>query len=422
MMHFSRLLLPISLLLGLLAACASTGTALASLTVKPDPTLPPLKATTLAEWEVERAGLVGQFEDIMYGTWPEGLAVEFGETRVVDENYLDGRGRLEETLILLGNPDEAGKQRGFSLVVAYPKDVDGPVPVVIGQTFSQNCEVFLSKKVTARNGGTCQSVGFNGFGGWMIKNILGRYIAKAPVEGYFDRGVAYANFYASAIVPDGRKSGASVMSWFRENNDGITADSALNYWAYGWSAAIDLFETDARIDTDRIGIFGHSRHGKSALLAAVYEPRIDLVISHQSGFGGSAANRSTAGETLKKVVASYPHWFTPGFAAYAQSPETLPIDQHQLVALAAPTPLLIGNGRRDVWSDPNSTYENAFLADPIWELYGGEGLNQDGLRAYNPAAELSFSMTGGSHGTTPEDVRAFFAFIDAHFGTVEKNS
>ena len=121
------------------------------------------------------------------------------------------------------------------------------------------------------------------------------------------------------------------------------------------------------------------------------------------------------------MVKSYPHWFAPALQAYADTPEALPIDQHQLLALAAPTPLLIGNGRRDVWSDPNSTYENAFLADPVWELYGGGGLDQDGLRAFNPAAELSFSMTGGSHGTTPEDIKAFFAFIDAHFGTAVKN-
>ena len=83
-----------------LAACASTGTALASLRVNPDPSLPPLTSTSLAEWETERASLISQFETHMYGTWPEGLAVEIGPTRVVDENYLDGRGRLEETVIL----------------------------------------------------------------------------------------------------------------------------------------------------------------------------------------------------------------------------------------------------------------------------------------------------------------------------------
>ena len=406
-----------------LAACASTGTALASLRVNPDPNLPPLTATSLAEWEIEREGLLTQFEEKMYGTWPEGLAVEIGSTRVVDENYLDGRGRLEETVIALGAPDEEGRRRAFFLVVAYPKDVTGPMPVMIGQTFSQNCQVFLSTKVTARNGGTCaeDEIGFSGFGGWAIKTILGRYIAKAPVAQYFDRGIAYANYYASQIVPDGAGAGSAVMADYRANNEGVTADSALTYWGYGWSAAIDYLETDVRIDQDRVGIFGHSRHGKAALLAAIYEPRIDLVISHQSGFGGSASNRARVGERFDRVVKSYPHWFTPALQAFADAPETLPIDQHQLVALAAPTPLLIGNGRRDVWSDPNSTYENAFLADPIWELYGGKGLDQDGMRGFNPAAELFFSMTGGSHGTTPEDVEAFFAFIDAHFGTAGKN-
>lgn len=404
-----------------LAACASTGTALASLKVAPDPGLPSLEVTSLEAWESERVGLITQFEDLMYGTWPEGLAVEFSETRVVDDNYLDGRGRLEETLVVLGAPDTEGARRAFFLVVAYPNDVTGPMPVIIGQTFSQNCQVFLSRKVTASNGGTCQTVGFNGLGGWAVKSILGRYIAKAPVEQYFDRGIAYANFRAAAIVPDRADRGADVMAGFRASNEGVTASSALTYWAYGWSAAIDLFESDERIDKTRIGIWGHSRHGKAALLAPIYEPRIDLVISHQSGFGGSASNRSRAGERFDRVVKSYPHWFTPGLQAYADAPETLPIDQHQLLALVAPTPLLIGNGRRDVWSDPNSTYENAFLADPVWELYGGEGLNQDGLRDFNPAAELSFGMTGGSHGVTPEDIDMFFSFIDAHFGTHVKN-
>ncbi len=404
-------------LLPVLAACASTGTQYASLKVAPDPDLPPITSTTLDAWEVERKTVQAQFEDLMYGTWPEGLSVTLGETRIVDENYLDGRGRLEETPILLGDPDVEDGQRVFLLVVAYPKNVDGPMPVVIGQTFSDNCQVFQSRDLTASRPGACDQIDFRGFGGWAIKTILGRYIAKAPMEDYFDRGIAYANFYASSIVPDSARGGTFVMDKIRQNNAGITASSALTYWGYGWSAAIDFFEQDARIDQDRIGIIGHSRHGKSALLASVYEPRIDLVISHQSGFGGSASNRSRAGERIDRVAKSYPHWFTPAFQPYAADPETLPFDQHHLIALAAPTPLLIGNGRRDVWSDPNSSYEAAYLADPIWELQGSEGLQQDGLKDYNPSADLSFGMTGGSHGITPEDVKMFFRFIDAHFGT-----
>jgi len=215
MIRFLQSVTALLILAYVLAACASTGTAFASLKVQPDPDLPPLRATTLAEWEVEKVGLREQFETLMYGTWPEGLAVEFGQTRVVDENYLDGRGRLEETIIALGKPDADGRRRAFHLVVAYPKGVEGPMPIVIGQTFSQNCQVFLSDKVSARNGGTCDEdqLGFNGFGGWAIKTILGRYIAKAPIEQYFERGMAYANYYASSIVPDiGPMAGARRLT------------------------------------------------------------------------------------------------------------------------------------------------------------------------------------------------------------------
>lgn len=405
------------LLLGgsMLAGCVQLGMRYASLKVAPPDGVPEIGATSLGKWEREANALRTQFADYMYGTWPTGLAVEFGPTRVVDADYLDGRGRLEETMIFLGKPDADGKRRSFPLVVAYPNDVDGPVPVIIGQTFSSNCQVFTSLAVTAPNGGPCTQTEMRGFTGWAVKNVLGRWIGKAPVAQYFDRGYAYANFYASTIVPDSPASGERVMAWFRANNEGITASSALSYWGYGWSSAIDFFHTDERIDTSRIGIFGHSRHGKSALVAGAWDKRIDLIISHQSGFGGASMNRSKTGERLDRVAKSYPHWFTGKLQDYGDRAEALPVEQHQLLALVAPTPLLLGNGRRDVWSDPNSAFEAAVLADPVYELYGGEGLNQAGLRDFNPAAALSFSMTSGSHGTTPEDIDMFFAFIDAHF-------
>ena len=182
------------------------------------------------------------------------------------------------------------------------------------------------------------------------------------------------------------------------------------------SQPIDLLEKDARIDTTRIGIWGHSRHGKSALVAAAWDDRIGLVMAHQSGFGGSALSRSKTGERIDRVAQTYPHWFTPAFQDFAKAPGTLPLDQHQLLALLAPRPVFLGNGRRDVWSDPNSTYRAAQAADRVYKFYGSEGLAQTGLRDFNPAADLSFHMRAGAHGTTPEDVAALFAFLDAHWG------
>lgn len=413
-----RYLLTISAAL-LMAGCTQLGLRYASLnTARPPAATPTITAGTLIQWEASKPDLRAQFAEHVYGTWPEGLAVTIGETRIADPNYLDGRGTLEETPIRLGTGEGA---RVFTLAVAYPHiSVETPtgrprpMPIVIGQTFSDNCFTFRSETLTDRRGEFCSATEMNGFGGWAVTQILGRYIAKAPIEEYFDRGIAYANFYAGQIVPDSARRGEQVMAGLRAE-PGITASSALSYWGYGYSAAIDMLQADTRIDPGRIGVWGHSRHGKSALVAAAWDERISLVLSHQSGFGGAALSRSEVGERIDRVADSYPHWFTPAFAPYAQNPETLPVDQHQLLALLAPRPVFLGNGRRDVWSDPNSTYRAAQAADRIYELYGKAGLDQSGLKTFNPEAELGFHMRAGAHGTTPEDITALFQFLDAHW-------
>ena len=402
-----------------LVGCTQLGLRYASLnTERPPAAAPAITADSLAEWDASKPALRALFAEHVYGTWPEGLAVTIGETRVADANYLDGRGRLEETVIRLGTGEGA---RVFTLAVAYPyaaeqSSADRPaaMPVVIGQTFSDNCFTFRSPALTNRQGLPCTSTEMSGFGGWAAVQILGRYIAKAPIEDYFDRGIAYANFYAGQIVPDQARAGEAVMQGLR-TEPGITASSALSYWGYGYSAAIDMLQADTRIDPDRIGIWGHSRHGKSALVAAAWDERIKLVLAHQSGFGGAALSRSEVGERIDRVVRTYPHWFTPAFVPFSKAPETLPVDQHQLLALLAPRPVFLGNGRRDVWSDPNSTYRAAEAADKIYELYGKAGLDQAGLKQFNPAAQLGFHMRAGAHGTTPEDITALFEFIDAHW-------
>ena len=406
-------LVPFVAALCILASCTQLGLRRASLNTEraPLPT-PPISAATLSDWEASKPALRDQFAETVYGSWPEGLAVTIGETRLADANYLDGRGTLEETIIRLGIGPGA---RVFTLAVAYPKQTARPsMPIIIGQTFSSNCLAFRSRALTDRSGQPCSNDKMGGFGGWAATRILGRYIASAPIGDYLDRGIAYASFQASQIVPDRPRAAGEVMEALR-SGEGLTASSALSYWGYGYSAAIDFLETNPRVDTDRIGIFGHSRHGKSALVAAAWDDRIDLILAHQSGFGGAALSRSDVGERVDRVAKSYPHWFTSAFQAYAEAPDTLPVDQHHLLALLAPRPVFLGNGRRDVWSDPNSTYRAAQGADRIYELYGASGLEQSGLENFNPRAELAFQLRAGAHGITPEDVTAMLAFVDAHW-------
>jgi hypothetical protein len=158
---------------------------------------------------------------------------------------------------------------------------------------------------------------------------------------------------------------------------------------------------------------GHSRHGKAALLAAAWDPRIEAVIAHQTGFAGASLSRSQTGETLARMQRTYPHWLAPGAARYAARPDLLPYDQHMLLALIAPRRLFLGNARRDVWSDPNSSFRAAEAASAAWEAQGASGLNAGGMKAFDPADGIVWWMRPGGHSIVEEDIGAFITFLKA---------
>ena len=140
---------------GILAACTQLGLNYSSLEVdnKPAP-MPAITATSVSEWEGSKDATRAAFSEYLYGSWPTGLSVNIGQTRITDPNYFGGLGILEETPITLG--DGAGA-RTFHLAVAYPKAAleQGKVPVIISQNFSNNCPVFGSTELTRPDGRLC---------------------------------------------------------------------------------------------------------------------------------------------------------------------------------------------------------------------------------------------------------------------------
>ena len=107
----------------------------------------------------------------------------------------------------------------------------------------------------------------------------------------------------------------------------------------------------------------------------------------------------------------------PGLAEDLENGLDLTLDQHFLLALSAPKPIFLGNGRRDVWSDPNSSFVLAQAADSVYEAAGADGLpNESGMRDFDPAAEISYWLRVGGHSVVSEDIDAFTDFMMAHFG------
>lgn len=400
------------IVLGGMSACTMLGLNYASLETdtKPAPqptlTLPFDAAETRATLETE-----------LYGPWPGNLPVSASNARIIDANYLGGRGTLEEITLTIGEGETA---RSFPVVIAIPNEAkERPVPLIVSQTFSDNCSVFPNDAVTEFGGATCNGTNMTGAVGFIATNIFGTYIAYAPVERYFDAGLAYASFSGWSFVPDSDGAAQIVMS---ELAPGPQPTSALMAWAYGYHAAANIFADDPRIQGGAIAALGHSRYGKSALIASGWSDQVAAAIAHQSGFGGGSSSRSTTGERLDRMSKSYPHWLRPGLAEDLENGNDLTLDQHFLLALSAPKPIFLGNGRRDVWSDPNSSYRLAQAADAVYETRGVEGLPDDmGMRDFDPSADISYWLRIGGHSVVSEDIDAFTAFMNAHFEPLSPN-
>jgi len=373
------------------------------------------EVTSIADWEARKPKLVKAFEDTLYGPYPKGQLGTLMSHKTIQEDYANGMGRLEEFKIQVG-----GQGPVFNVALVVPNtaiEAGEPAPLILAESFCRNQAVFGHEELSAPEPplekGMC---GGGGFAHWLITNIFGDFIEEPPFEEILARGYAYASIYASEIAADDDelfKIGLDKLAL----EAGETAPvGIISAWAAGFGWALDVLDTDARLDASKTAVWGHSRHGKASLWASANDPRIEAVISHQSGTGGGALSRSLNGESVAKITKSYPFWFSPEYAKYSDEEDGLPIDQHQLIALSAPKPVLLGNSWNDVWSDPNGTYRAVQGAAPVYELYGKNGLMQQGMNDQEMRdGELFFQISKGRHGIRQQDWDDFLDFLDRWF-------
>lgn len=406
MLRWIGLTLLAGLTLLLASSCTMLGMNYASLETGNKPAVVPALDIPHLMTPEGRAEAMQVLEETLYGPWPAGLPVAISDWRIINADYLEGRGSLEELDITIGKGDGA---RTFQLVAAFP-NMARAAPLVISQTFSSNCAVFPDEAVTSADGDPCTARDRGAVGTFLAEQLFGEYIAEAPVDLYFDAGFVYSSFHAGDFIPDSAELAPKAMA---ELGGDILPTSTLMAWAYAFSAAMDALEDDPRVDTRHTSVMGHSRHGKSALLATIWDPRIEAVVAHQSGFAGSSLSRSPTGETLARMARTYPHWLAPGAQKYAADPDLLPFDQHLVLALIAPRRMLLGNARRDVWSDPNSSYRSAHAASAMWEAYGRRGLPDGGMRTFDATAGITWWLRPGGHSVVHDDIAAFISFLKA---------
>ena len=164
---------------------------------------------------------------------------------------------------------------------------------------------------------------------------------------------------------------------------------SLRAWAWAASRGLDYLETDKAVDARRVGIEGVSRYGKAALVTMAYDTRFAVGLIASSGEGGTKLHRRNFGEQVENLTAAGEyHWMAGNFLKYgaaeaesgSKNAGDIPVDSHQLIAMAAPRPMFISHGvpeRGDAhWLDHQGSFMAAIAAGPVYRLLGARDLGR----------------------------------------------
>jgi hypothetical protein len=249
------------------------------------------------------------------------------------------------------------------------------------------------------------------------------------IEQSIDRGYAVASFHYGEVVPDDAALAEPVLRKFNENSGperGPADTGAISAWAWSCTNMLDYLATVPEIDAHRVAVVGHSRLGKTALLAAAMDERFAMAIPSQAGCGGSAPDRAAAelaklnangrptAETLPVINKAFPHWFCGNFKEFNTAIEKLPFDQHELIALCAPRPVLLSNAEEDLWANPSGQFAMLQAAAPVYALFGEKPV----LPAERPAMgvllneRLGYFIRPGKHSMTTLDWKNWLDYAD----------
>jgi hypothetical protein len=367
---------------------------------KPDPKLPePLtlrngkKVTTAKEWwELRRPEIVEDFDREVYGRAPrESPKVVWEVMSTLQETNGDVPVVTRKLLGHVDNSAFPSIKVDIQLTLTTPGKSTGPVPVIMELSFSPEFMAAIAKRfpemTSAANKGPTwqQQVLAKGWG----------YAVLIPTSVQADKG-------------DGLTEG--IIGLVNKGQPRKLEDwGALRAWAWGASRAMDYFETDKAVDARQIGIEGHSRYGKAALVTMAYDPRFAIAYVSSSGAGGAALYRRNFGEQIGNVAGTGEyHWMAGNFLKYAGplTPNDLPVDSHELIALSAPRPVFIGAGatQGDGWVDGRGMFMATVAAGPVYQLLGKKDLGTTEFPPIETAlinGDLAYRQHSGGHTPAP---------------------
>lgn len=349
-----------------------------------------------------RPELLKLYDDEIYGAVPANAPKATFEVVETDTNSLGGMAIHKDVRMQFG--------KGTNATVAHlhmylPATAKGPVPVLLQMVFFSNPP--FPDRTNAIYTMSTRRVPFTEAG---------------PVTNIFEHGYGYATFRYTDIQPDNSNTFHSgVIAQTLAPGQAKPAPNGwgtISAWAWGASRVLDYLETDKSVDAKRVALIGHSRLGKTVLVAGARDPRFAIVYSSCAGEMGSSLARRDYGETVDDMAAGFPWQFAGNFQKYAGHWNDLPVDTHMIIALNAPHPVFIGGGTLDQWADPRGEFLAEVAAGPVYRLVGKQDLGTtNGPPIDTPliSGDLGFHYHTGGHAITASDWKAFLDFADKYF-------
>lgn len=341
------------------------------------------------EWVQKREQILNLFRSEMYGKRPgkpENLSFE-----IVEENpaAMNGQATLKRISI---KSQHQNRTHEFGLILFLPNNSSEPVPVFL----------LMNNRDLENTDPTRQEI--SGF--W-------------PAEMVIERGYGIAAIQNNELAPDDtERYHKGIISLFEgEILPGERAPDAwmaLAAWGWGASRVMDYFETDTRVDAEKIALLGHSRGGKAALWAGAEDERFSLVISNESGSGGAALSKRQFGETVE-AVNRFTHWFAGNYKNYNHREDELPFDQHMLLSLIAPRAVYVASADEDLWADPRGEFLALVHSSPVYSLWNERVIGNDEMPPLNHPlvrGARGYHIRSGGHNLTPQDWEYFIDFAD----------
>ena len=383
-----------------------------------------------AEWPARRAEILRIFEKGMYGRMPpkpEQMVAELTDEKVTMSGFAVRR-RVRQFF----KEDKSGPF--IDWLVLRPRYASTPAPVIVFLNSIGAIQLLPDNDLSVSDGYCEANGGREKWAAANLEKLRGQWCNPDnrnfwPIGEIIARGYAVMTACYFDIAPDPDKKNERATKWRRRCFDLWPAwdesapdnTKSLMAWAWGLCRGLDLAVREPGIDAKRAVVTGCSRLGKAALIAGAFDDRFAVVVPNQTGHGGAPLTKHYFGENIETESKSFPHWFTRSYFAYAGKDETIPFDQHLLLACVAPRRLLI-EGFDQKWFDTRAEYLACRAAGPVWKFLGKPGFPD---KPFPPDFDMScigshigYVRRSENHGLSPYDWRWMLDFADRAFSEI----